>query len=445
MPFFALLALAGCNGADCSDACPDGTRRASFDETLAASGQQFYVYQTCETLCETIQPCVPPNIPTVTADAYRCAPLEGFADIPPADDIDFSFVDDWAALTDAPPDLYDVEQPHLVVALNADGDGAPDIAYLGDLGVAVMRNDGSGGLLGPGDAAPSGFHRQLFAVDIDGDGLDDLVYNDGIDFALAYSDGSGNLTGATTVPGGIGNGGIAADIDQDGFADLVYAPRAAAAEVAYGRGDGSFSAGVALPVADLNAAVVASWGYECSSSTSIAAGDLDGDGDTDIAVFCYDRVGLMLSSGGRAWQAGGVDTLPVNEADMQVSLGDVTGDGRADLLYHSDAALTVQPGLGSGFGDPVEATDGCAPSYLLRAPTLTDLDGDGDLDAGVAGAGCGLASFYLFDSGQPPDAAFERIIDGEASDSVAADLDGDGLAEIIVADAANSLLHVVYQ
>ena len=436
----ALPALVSCSGAaDCADACPAGTRQASFDITAAVSGQQFYVEASCETVCETVQPCLPPNVPSISADTYRCAPLEGFADIPPADEIDFSYADGWA---DAPPaDAYAFDGPQRVVALYADGDDIPDVAFSGADYTQLLLGEADGGLITAGEVpVAAGYYDSLLAADVDGDGLDDVIVSAWDAFSVLLSDGSGGLVDAGDVPGDVGRRGAAADLDGDGLADLVYAPAEATLEVAYGLGDATFPDAVPLSMSAL-----ASAGGGCSRPVARIA-DLDDDGDLDIVAICLDQAGSFLSEGGMSWRAGPRSTLPTNSID-DFSLGDVTGDGLADLVTHRDATLTVLPGDGSGgFGAARESTDGCDSIFqpLHRAPALVDLDGDGDLDAGVVGPGCGVASFYL----QGDDGvmrATDRPFDGTGDHGAAADLDGDGSAELVVAASAEDTLFVVFR
>ncbi len=106
MSLLFLLLLTGCgsggkesgatglNSQDCGDVCPEGTRKASFDAVVRGTGQAI-IGEDCETICETIVPCSPPNVPTITESAYVCAPLEGFVDFPADSEVDFSWADGW--------------------------------------------------------------------------------------------------------------------------------------------------------------------------------------------------------------------------------------------------------------------------------------------------------------------------------------------------------------
>lgn len=78
----------------CSDECPAGTRRTSYDKVVA--GDAFtLVGSDCEIICEAILPCVAPNVPRATRDAsgttYVCEPFDGFSAIPTDAEVDFSW------------------------------------------------------------------------------------------------------------------------------------------------------------------------------------------------------------------------------------------------------------------------------------------------------------------------------------------------------------------
>ncbi len=95
----ACAAAASCGGGDdgvepvaCAEECPAGTRRASYDSVASGNGVTV-ASSTCETHCESVVPCVFPNIPTLTAGSYSCAPLAGFSTLVPDVDADFSWAE----------------------------------------------------------------------------------------------------------------------------------------------------------------------------------------------------------------------------------------------------------------------------------------------------------------------------------------------------------------
>lgn len=429
--FVLVVLLGACAGGDpeCSEACPDGTRRATFDEAAAARGQQFYVQQSCETLCEPVQPCVPPNIPVVTADDYQCAPLEGFADIPAAADIDFSFALEWEPSVSTPVEGTLVESPETlaIVAIDGNADGLGDVATAGPTGMTLWLGDGAGGLTAADGLAR--FHNdvgQLFAVDVDGDGQDDLISHSEGHFAVGRVSG-GEVQDRGRFALGADTPAVAGDVDGDGLADLVYDAGSGVVTVAFGDGTGDFPEQVAVPIDSLVAA-----GGGCTAP-ALALGDLDGEGNADVVVACGTSIGGALWSGARTLREAPVSGLPFDAADLRLAIGDLTGDGIPDVATHRDASLTVLPGQGGGaLGGAFDVTDSCPSGGASTEPVLADLDEDGALDAVALGAGCG--TFNLALGPVAAGAADERVYRGGGGDLAATDLDGDGWSELLVTD-----------
>lgn len=108
MRLLLLAVLVGCGavgqdgdpGVECTKACPDGTRRTSYDAVV--SGEGFTVAgDMCETACEPTLTCLAPNIPTVFrddagVDHYECKLLDGLSSIPEDVTVDFTFATVWS-------------------------------------------------------------------------------------------------------------------------------------------------------------------------------------------------------------------------------------------------------------------------------------------------------------------------------------------------------------
>ena len=123
-------------------------------------------------------------------------------------------------------------------------------------------------------------------------------------------------------------------------------------------------------------------------ASSLASGDVDGDGDLDLVVGVADtpsreQTHLYLNDGGGVFVDVTPTHLPVpNSATNAVELADLDGDGALDLiLAGDDRGSQIYRNDGSGVFTDVTAAWGRPGAYANQeALAVADLDGDGDLD-----------------------------------------------------------------
>ncbi len=83
-------------GLDCGSICPTNTRAINLSTLeLIEQGGFVYAKEGCEATCVPEQRCVLPFVPLVTSGAFECAPIDGFAEYPQAQDVDFGFAATW--------------------------------------------------------------------------------------------------------------------------------------------------------------------------------------------------------------------------------------------------------------------------------------------------------------------------------------------------------------
>ena len=133
--------------------------------------------------------------------------------------------------------------------------------------------------------------------------------------------------------------------------------------VLLGNGDGTFQAAVSFATG--------------SVPTSVALGDVNGDGRPDLAVAnaLNDTVSVLLGNGDGTFRA--AVSFATGSSPQSVALGDVNRDGRPDLAVANGGGGDVSVLLNRGDGDDdgvVDDTDNCP---LHTNPDQTDTDGDG--------------------------------------------------------------------
>jgi hypothetical protein len=139
---------------------------------------------------------------------------------------------------------------------------------------------------------------------------------------------------------------------------------------------------------------------------SVAAGDLDGDGDLDLLTANgnfttggFGTVSVRLNNGAGVF--GGTQDVNVGRGCNHVTLGDVDGDGDLDFVtanfYSYTASVRLNDGTGQ-FGGSQEVPVGVGAGNFPGQAALADADGDGDLDLlVVCGGNSGFLSVRLND------------------------------------------------
>jgi len=367
------------------------------------------------------------------------------------------------------------------------GDGRLDIAVLDDHGVLVYRAIGDGTF--QAGVVTSAAGTSLVAADFDRDGILDLALGTSDGVSVLAGNGDGTFQIARSAPGGAvdyGSRSVAAgDFNHDGVLDLATADMASNNVSIYpGNGDGTFQPAAtfsvignggpstgpqALAVGDFNGdgnldlatanygagsehhgsvSLLIGTGYgtflaarnqpTAGRPSSLAAGDLDGDGIQDLLVTSWDpdnppRPGTYVS----AWMGSrsGIFTprsmLNIESAGA-VALGHFNGRGKLDVVTANVSSVSVVPGNGDG-------TFRATPSYALgrrsESVAVGDFDGDGRPD--VVATDVQLRIAVLMGNGYGtlrPASSFADLGTG-ASVVITGDFNGDGRPDLAVADS----------
>ncbi|RCW80284.1 FG-GAP-like repeat-containing protein [Paracoccus lutimaris] len=319
-----------------------------------------------------------------------------------------------------PPDTW-ARDRNMRALGDVNGDGVADLAGFSDFGVEVMASRDEGfraetRWLSDFSYQNGGWrlaqHERVLA-DVNGDGREDVVGFGGSAVLVGLSTGSGfqgvaawsRNYASDTGWNALRHERTAADVNGDGRADLVaFGEYGVSVSLSNGTGFGAaqtWASGYAYQ----------SGGWRVARHERLLA-DVNGDGRDDIVGFGYAGVQVSLSTG-TGFQYVGRWTLDFGEtAGWRVdtherAMGDVNGDGRADIVGFGSGGVLVALSTGTGFATAVLwSSDFCSDSGWNAAQhdrMLADVNGDG-LDDIVAWGADGLEialsdgdSFYAVD------------------------------------------------
>jgi hypothetical protein len=181
------------------------------------------------------------------------------------------------------------------------------------------------------------------------------------------------------------------------------------------------------------------------SPIAIASGDLDGDGNIDLAVANYDSddVSVLWGNGDGTFTVAAttfsVGSNPDGEAPVAIAIANIGGhlDGKLDIVTANESANTVTVLLNQGgrtFATSIESPTGGSPEAL----TLGDFNGDGKLDVATPNADVDTVT-VLFGNADGTFSSAQPITVGigvEPYGLVAVDLNHDQILDLVIANSA---------
>ncbi|HXD83736.1 MAG TPA: FG-GAP-like repeat-containing protein [Rudaea sp.] len=354
--------------------------------------------------------------------------------------------------------------PFFVTAADVNGDGIPDliVANFSSNTVSVLINTTA-----PGAATPTFAAQQTFATgnepisvttaDLNGDGKPDLIVTN-------YASNTVSVLLNTTAPGattasfsaqqtfatGINPHAVTAvDVNGDGKADLIVAD--------YGDSTVSVLLNTTSPGAATPSFAANQTFFTGAYPTSVAAADVNGDGEPDLIVANHgsNTVSVLLNTtvpgtatpSFAAQQAFATGSGPYGAATV-----DVNGDGKPDLILTNANDNTVSVLLNTTAPGAVTPTFAAQQTFATGSGpysvAASDINGDGKADLIVANDSDNTVSVLLNatapGAGTPTFAAKQTYAAGSGPFSVAAaDMNGDGKPDMVVANVNGNTVSVL--
>ena len=263
---------------------------------------------------------------------------------------------------------------------DVNGDGVPDIVTAPGAGrqAQIKVFDGASGQLLAGPVgAFLGFEKTFLggvyvaAGDVNGDGLADIIVGrgSGKSEVRVFSGASGSQLSSFFAYAPNFGGGVyvaAGDVNGDGFADIITGP---------GAGNSAPQVKVFNGLTDSLIASFLAYSPSFHGGVFVAAGDVDGDGRAEIVTGAgpggAPQVKVFSAATLKA-----IDSFfaydPSFHGGVRVAVGDVNGDGRADIIT----------GAGNGAAQKVRAFDGLSLAVLDSFFALDPKAGKGLFVAG---------------------------------------------------------------
>jgi hypothetical protein len=272
------------------------------------------------------------------------------------------------------------------------------------------------------------------AADLDGDGDRDLAtanVSSG-DVTVLRNNGAGDFAERATSPedaGSFPSGLAAADLDGDGDQDLAVTNQVSEdVTILRNKGSGNFVEPATSP--------------EPTGAPAFApvAADLDGDGDRDLAVASGDpdnHVTILRNKGSGNFVEPATSPEPVGNGPFAIAVADLDGDGDRDLAVanQQSANVTILRNRGTGnFVEPATSPEGARA--FPHAITAAQFDGKPLPDLVVANEGDDnvtvLDNLGAGDFAEP--ATSPELAGDHPFATDAADFDADGDRDVAVAN-----------
>ncbi len=270
----------------------------------------------------------------------------------------------------------------------------------------------------------------FFAVaDLNGDGIPDLFVKDYFgtyDVLLGKGDGTFTVLGSPFGPTSETGSFIVGDFNNDGIPDVAAINAAEYASsgtitIFLGNGDGTFTVLGSSPAIGMN-------------PSGIAAADINGDGNVDLAVSQTDSSGngqiVVFFGNGDGTFTQASSTTSVTSTASSIIPADVNGDGKIDLVLSGIGQSGITILLGNGDGTFTELA---GPSQAGEATaSVADVNNDGIPDLVFPAANTSYLTVFLGNGdGTFTEAPSSPNVNLQIGSAVIGDLNQDGIPDVV--------------
>ena len=339
------------------------------------------------------------------------------------------------------PKMYSVgHSPNSVAIADINGDGFPDVVVTNgaDNTVSVLLGDGKGGFTGQPSAATGNSPVSVAVADFNGDNIPDL----------AVANSAGN---SVSILLGVGNGTFqpATNISAGAYPQTV-AVGSHQRRPLRSRGGGRFGKRCFYLAGERRRYLPPAVQYASGAKTTAAVvANMNGDANQDLVIANADllpgQVTILYGNGDGTFKSalnyGGVPgAQPALQTPQGITTADFNCDGKPDLAVANAGANSVTLLLGNGNGTFQPGQSWSTDNHPVGIVTA-DFNHDGFADLAVVNSLSGDVTVLLSNS---TCTGFNSTVNYSLGAGVnpvslaAADFNGDGYADIVVADAGSS-------